>query len=125
MLRHIADNLEAGREFNHGLLIDGNPSQVPHLGYICYSDAHRYSAKSKKVTINGVSVECGTKDLFQEGEIYVVPDLSNTDLLKRFTWTGSKNDKDSVHRGIAFREKHAHKALAMAMAMLAFDESVK
>lgn len=119
LLRHVADNIEAGREACSGLLFRGDDSIGAGVGDIAFWCASKYSLKPKTVTINGIEVECGV-DRIEYGSYCYIANVANRNYVAKSVWDESC-DNAWLERGLVFLEKE--KAVAMAKAMLAFDES--
>ena len=119
LLRHVADNIEAGRKHNRGLLFDGRNSVAGSIDGMRFDKPERYSLKPKTVVINGVEVERGVDVEPEKGQEYFEPVINNDELHASYAWNADEYDKQCLSKGLIFLEKE--KAIAMAKAMLAFD----
>jgi hypothetical protein len=75
LLRHVADNVEAGKPANHDLLYWGRPSIVDHISCFNWTDHDNYSNTPKTHNCNGHEVpapECAELNLTEE------PAIANT-----------------------------------------------
>jgi len=116
LLHHVADNIEAGRPAGYGLQYAGGNKISCHIDF--YNPAS-YLLKPKTVVINGIEVERGV-DRIEHGSYCYIVNVANRNYVAESVW-GESCDKTWLDRGLVFLEKE--KAVAMAKAMLAFDES--
>jgi len=121
LLRHVADNIEAGRKYNHGLLFDGSNSVAYSIDGMRFNKPERYSLKPKTVVINGVEVERGVDAEPICGQSCFIPRVNVSDLCLAFRWGEYTDGKWCLSSGMVFFEKE--KAIAMAKAMLNFYRS--
>ena len=120
LLRHIADNIESGRDINHGLLRCGYDSRATDIGGMV-SNHKKYTLKPSTVVINGIEVERGVDVEPAKNRDYFIPAIESDHFHKHYFWRGDEFDRKYLTRGIVFLEKK--KAIEMATAMLAFNES--
>ena len=119
LLRHVADNIEAGRPAGYGLYFNGVESMIQLAGAIEFNDPELYSLTPSTVIINGIEVERGVDDEPYKNVTYWYPDFSNMLCDFRY-WQGSPFDKKMLENGLVFLKEY--KAIAMAKAMLDFQE---
>jgi len=118
LLRHVADNIEAGRPAGHGLYCDGYPSQLTQVDDFSFYDAELYSLAPKTVIINGIEVERGI-DAIEDGSVCYVVNVSSKNFATKTVWNYSC-DSTWLERGLVFLGEE--KAIAMAKAMLNFQD---
>jgi len=117
LLRHIADNIEAGRSDLFGLVYsNGNEIREP-IDFYC---PYKYKVKPETVVINEIEVERGVTVEPVKGKTYFTPVVTNDTLCGSVSWRGDEYDKGCFCRGLVFLEKE--KAVAMTKAMLSFKK---
>jgi len=118
LLRHVADNIEAGRPAGYGLMyVSGN--KITQI--IDFNCPQAYMLAPKTVIINGIEVERGVDVTPEIGARYYLPDTIYPDNpAESFYWDGDKEEMALLKRGLVFLDKE--KAIAMAEAMLNFQQ---
>jgi len=120
LLRHVADNIEAGRSAGHGLMYRGCYIDGSSTGCIDFTSNDLYQFAPKNVIINGIEVERGVDKSLPRGKDYYVPSLFDPKLYAATFWDGGDAHFKRVEKGIVFKDKE--KAIAMAEAMLNFQD---
>jgi len=118
LLRHVVDNIEAGRPAGYGLLYNGVKCEAKYPSSIAFNRTEPYSLAPKTVIINGIEVERGVDVAPESGRFYIP--LMLQEGFAMMVWTGVDSDFKLMKKGIVFTEKE--KAIAMAKAMLNFQD---
>jgi len=121
LLRHVADNVEAGRRVGHGLLFLGGVSSSTSVNGVAFDSCADYTLAPNTVTINGIEVERGVTVEPVNGMTYFTPAIHTAKLHRSRSWRSDGYDKECFCRGLAFLDKN--KAEDMAKAMLAFQNA--
>jgi hypothetical protein len=115
LLRHVADNVEAGKPVNHGLLYWGLTSIVDHISCFNWTDHANYSNKPKTHTVNGWEVPTPATQPLDRGQEYLYVDMSHPKWVNRDNWTGHEIDHRRLERRVLFLTQEAAMANAKAM----------
>lgn len=100
ILRHVADNLEAGRDAGHGLVLWNQPCLAKSAGEIFFSQHHEYSLAPRTRIINGVEVPAPMDKEPEIGEIYWFEHIGREEMADDFRWIGDDIDKRLFSIGI-------------------------
>jgi len=115
LLRHVADNVEAGRSFGHGLLFLGRDSTSTKISSILFDRYRDYQLAPKTVVIGDKEVEKGITYLPDYSVPCYVVDLT-ADNYVVITRANTERCQRAVNRGLVFLSED--KAVDMAMALL-------
>ena len=118
ILRHIADNMEAGRDQAYGLLVDGRPSNLNlngSEGYLFMAHEEKYTLAPRTHTVNGFIVPSPMGVKPSRGERYSIIDFTEADLLQVLPWRDDPADNRSFKRGLCFTTRLDVQQNALAM----------
>jgi hypothetical protein len=125
LLRHVADNVENGRELSNGLLYNGSPS-ISKIGItsLDLGKPELYTLAPRMVRINGIEVKAGMSEAPYGGDYYISGFNHGRPEYMQYTWNGNNSDKLRLESGLVFplNEQGKQDAIAMAKAMLSFEE---
>lgn len=122
LLRHVADNVENGRNAGHGLIMYNEPSVADHPTQITWVRSEAYSLAPRMVRINGMEVKAGMSKAPKDGEEIYVCDINNiikADDTTMFS-TGNERHLRWLEQGLIHRNYEDFKA--MTEAMLSFED---
>lgn len=108
LLRHVADNLEAGRDAGHGLLYNGKKLLVTtSVECICFGFSDAYSLATRTRIINGVEVPAPMDKEPFRGQRYWMECAWAKDLSTSTQWGFSSDDKLRFFRGLCYDSQEA------------------
>jgi len=122
LLRHVADNVENGRPYGHGLRYSAKShgsGEVEEQGLLNFLAPHWYELKPKTGMLNGFEVPAPEDDSIGIGQIYYCPYVTGYDKFNDYVWTNYESDFIALERGLVFLKKED--AIATANAMLGID----
>lgn len=102
LLRHVADNLEAGRDAGHGLMLCNQPCIARSAGAICYSQPHDYSLAPRTRIINGIEVPAPMDKEPENGQPYWYESPPIDRLCAWNKWRGDPIDRLRFARGLCY-----------------------
>lgn len=100
LLRHVADNLEAGRTAGHGLIYNGKKLVTVSVKGISFSHPDWYLLAPRTRIINGVEVPAPMDKEPKSCQVYWFEDIASADMASDFRWNGDDIDKRLFHVGI-------------------------
>jgi len=126
LLRHVADNAEAGRPAGHGLLYMGEPSREAIPDGIIPSTHQYYELAPNTVVINGIEVTAGVEDVSDLGAGCILADPTRDEFYLKYAAAPHTCIIRWAAKGIVFpnSEEGKKNAIAMAKAMLNFHYTV-
>lgn len=122
LLRYAADNIEAGRNAEDGLLFAGGecaPSRTPNEPSLILSMSSSYTIAPVTHTVNGFEVAKPITVIPSERDPIFFISLSATEHYQSDYWTGSNIDYRLFNRSLLF--KTPEDAAANAKAMLGIN----
>jgi len=126
LLRHVADNTEAGRPAGHGLLYMGEPSRVQKPESVELRRHQNYELAPNTVVINGIEVTAGVEDVSDLGAGCILADPTRDEFYLKYAAAPHTCIIRWAAKGIVFpnSEEGKKNAIAMAKAMLNFHYTV-
>jgi hypothetical protein len=117
LLRHVADNVEAGKDAGDGLIFAGDPSRVTLARHIAWDEPYEYALAPKTRMINGFEVPAPVRDgsAFGYMQQYFHVDLSGKDLFATSYWVDDWIDNLRLHRGLVFTDNRSASANGKAL----------
>ncbi len=118
----MADNVEAGRSYGHGLRYSTEyhgTGEVEEQGLLNFLAPHWYELKPKTRIINGFEVPAPETKELSHGEGYYIPSLANGGKFIASAWSCDSADTRALKRGLVFLRKED--AIATTNAMLGID----
>lgn len=124
LLRHVADNVEAGRHTVHGLLLNGETAFQGELGVldIIWSVSDNYEIAPETHTVNGFEVAMPISVQPSERDTIFISSIENTHHYTVALWTGANYDYRLFNRGLLFATLEDAEANAKAMLGIDPDE---
>ena len=119
LLRHVADNVEAGEVASHGLMLWGSTSVASKPEDIAWDECGEYELKPATHTVNGFKVPVAMS--VAPESYYWVPDLFDAPLTYQYRWSGDNSDQRALKRNLCFSTPED--AAANAKAMLGINPS--
>ena len=116
LLRHIADNVENGRDKGAYLFYKGGKFQggLPDL-----SQHEHFSLAPRTHVVNGFTVPAPESTERNMGSLYYIPDASEKNWFMEFEWENDEADDRNLKRGLIYvTPRHA---IANAKAMRSID----
>jgi len=107
LLRHVANNIEAGRPSGHGLLFDGKRSDALTPDGVLYDRPLRYSLAPRTRMINGVECPMPIEVEPGNGERYWTEAPYNAEYAIVAVWGSYNIDRIRLERGICYPSKEA------------------
>lgn len=107
LLRHVADNLEAGRPAWHGLLCNGKASAVESVEGIAFGLSCVYSLAPRTRVINGVEVPVPVDKAPAAGSRYWIEAPQFDDCAVSLGWTDDSQDNRFFALGLCYDSKEA------------------
>jgi len=114
LLRHIADNVENGKDQLDGLI---SPTLANYRDVFTNSDA--FSLAPRTHVVNGFSVPAPEVEALALNDVYFIGEPAIVDWHTKTTWYKDNSDKRFLERGLVHLTKEA--AIANAKAMLGID----
>tara|TARA_R110000851_G_scaffold129651_1_gene262719 strand:- start:7533 stop:7910 length:378 start_codon:yes stop_codon:yes gene_type:complete len=115
LLRHVADNLESGKEAGAGLLYNESTSGSIDATSISLSNSGRYTLAPRTHKVNGIEVPAPLTEPPALGTTYFIASPL-CDVYFNFTyWDGYKIDMRYLNRGLVHLTKEAAVQNAKAM----------
>ena len=126
LLRHVANNAEAGRPAGHGLLYKGEVSRTKKPENISLSYHQFYELAPKTVVINGIEVTAGVEDVSELGAECILADPTRDEFYLKYAAAPHTCIIRWAAKGIVFpnSEEGKKNAIAVAKAMLNFHSTV-
>ena len=115
LLRHVADNLEAGRETGEGLLIDGLTSNATSVSGVRWNDSECYTLAPRTHTVNSFVVPAPMDVEPDKNSPFFAIALSSKNLTPCYKWYGDSEDITLFRRGVCFHTQEAAQQNALAM----------
>ena len=115
LLRHVADNLEAGRAAGIGLLFNECSLVSTSISNIWWGKSNLYTLAPRTHEVNGFTVPAPIDVEPDYGIIYYVLRLDADDLSYPKSWEGDTFDKRSFNRGLCFSTRKAAQQNAITM----------
>ena len=118
LLRHVADNVEAGRLTGYGLLFNGREPRSASSESCClaFSMPACYSIAPATHIVNGFEVPVAMSEVLPAGSQYFLLELSNHTMYSEWAFgAGSKADHFWVKRGLCFHTAEATQQNAKAI----------
>ena len=118
LLRHVADNLEAGRDAACGLLFRGQILTLAsdsNLDAFAWGAPEAYTLAPRTHTVNSFVVPSPMDIEPEIGDLYFVSNLQMDEFDPRTTWDGDQMDAKRLSRGLCFTTKEAAQQNALAM----------
>ena len=110
LLRHIADNVENGKDQLDGLI---SPPLANYRDVFTNSDA--FSLAPRTHVVNGFTVPAPEVDALALDDVYFIGEPSSVDWHTEYTWYADNSDKRFLERGLVHLTKEAATANAKAM----------
>lgn len=124
LLRHVADNVDAGRPAGHGLLYKGNPCRECNPDHICYRSSEKYSLAPLTHEVNGHIVPAPLTEPPEMGTPYFVPALLVDDYCRSSRWDCHGQDLKYLDRGLIHLTKEAAQQNTLAMLGISPDTPI-
>jgi hypothetical protein len=115
LLRHVADNVEAGRNTGHGLLYSGVSHSVDHPDAIAWRCSQYYALAPKTHTVNGFEVPAPETDPPRHTQDYYYVDPAEKEYHGSTCWINDRFDKARLARGLVFLDPEAARANGLAL----------
>jgi hypothetical protein len=127
LLRHVADNIEAGRPDLEGLQYQCDDGSFENTGLIKFGDVAdriksgdlRYRIKPATRVINGFEVPEPVREALKYSRKYFYPSFESIAFFETRNWNDCSSDRTFLYRGLVFL--NAYDAIATAKAMLGID----
>lgn len=117
LLRHVADNLEAGRTEWHGLLFNG--ASGDHFRNYSWEHANLYTLAPRTHIVNGFEVPAPLSVAPGSGLPYFLANLTLRGIATKVKWWNDKNDELFLSRKLCFSTEED--ALQNGLALLGYD----
>ena len=115
LLRHVANNLEAGKEAGAGLLHSGCTSAAGNIMAIQWNDYEIYTLAPRTHEVNGFDVPTPLTEPPAKGTYYYIPSVFSTNYTNSTNWDDCSVDWRSFSRGLIHLTKEAAQKNALAM----------
>lgn len=107
LLRHVANNLEAGRDLTHGLLFNGKTiTDVLSVDDLLFDDSHLYSLAPRTRLINGIETPEPIYEA-KSGQLVWIEDPRKKDCCKPIFWTCGTGAELALSRGLCYDSEEA------------------
>ena len=115
LLRHVADNVEAGREVGAGLLYCGDKSTARNASKLCWHNPSKYTLAPRTRTVNGFDVPLPETEPLSDLQIYHYVELSVKEYYGRRVWCNDCFDQTRLERGLVFLTPESAEANGKAL----------
>jgi hypothetical protein len=119
LLRHVANNLEAGRAAGSGLHYNGHNSNAPRIYHIQWDAFDIYTLAAHTHKVNNYTVPAPESKEPSAGVRYYISATSSRDFTRTFVWDGGPYCLLMLTRKVLFLTKEA--AQQNTLALLGLD----
>lgn len=117
LLRHIADNVENGKDWYKGLECKNLSNRPNWEDVVDHHDWFKLAPRTHEVS--GFTVPAPEVEALALDDVYFIGEPSSVDWHTEYTWYKDNSDKRFLERGLVHLTKEA--AVANAKAMLGID----
>lgn len=118
LLRHVADNVEAGRSAGHGLLYKKGFEDEEKAYGIFWNDPEGYELANRTHTVNGFEVPSPESEGLCDGQVYFHPSHELREGFYKNKWFGESDDFSLLKNKQVFLTKEAAIANQKAQAFI-------